>query len=129
MPIDFTQAGDGFEPADYGREALIDALIAAAPAAVAAALAELPPRARRTAAPQADAHILGFAVAAGASDAVPLAGIVAVPMVQAAMLRQLAKLLRRDVGQARLRGVRRRARHRHAGAHGLRASASASSSS
>jgi uncharacterized protein (DUF697 family) len=39
-----------------------------------------------------DAHILGFAVAAGAGDAVPVAGMVAVPMVQAAMLRQLAQL-------------------------------------
>src|SRR5262249_22309470 len=35
---------------------------------------------------------LGFALAAGASDAVPLAGVVAVPVVQAAMLRQLSKL-------------------------------------
>ena len=43
VPIDFTQAGDGFEPPDYGREALIEALIAAAPAAVA-------DRARRAAA-------------------------------------------------------------------------------
>ena len=35
---------------------------------------------------------MGFALAAGASDAFPVAGMVAVPMVQAAMLRQLAKL-------------------------------------
>ncbi len=92
VPIDFTQAGDGFDPVDYGRNALIDALIAAAPAAVAAALAELPPAHSDTAARKAGAHIFGFALAAGASDAVPLAGAVAVPMVQAAMLRQLAKL-------------------------------------
>jgi uncharacterized protein (DUF697 family) len=90
VPIDFTQAGDGLEPQAYGREALIGALIDAAPSAVALALAELP----ATAAPQhsPNAHILGFAVAAGASDAVPVAGAVMVPMVQAAMLRQLAKL-------------------------------------
>ena len=70
VPIDFTHAGDGFEPADYGREALIAALIAAAPTAVAAALAELPqaPDARR----KSNAHILGYAVAAGASDVLPL---------------------------------------------------------
>jgi len=30
-PIDFTQPNDGFDPVDYGREALIRALIAAAP--------------------------------------------------------------------------------------------------
>ena len=92
VPIDFTQPGDGFEPTDYGRDALIDALIAEAPAAVAAALAELPRAHGDDAARKASAHIFGFALAAGASDAFPLAGAVAVPVVQAAMLRQLAKL-------------------------------------
>jgi uncharacterized protein (DUF697 family)/predicted GTPase len=92
VPIDFTQAGDGYDPLDYGRDALIEALIAAAPAAVAVALAELPPTHDDGSAGKLNSHILGFSLAAGASDAVPLAGIVAVPMVQAAMLRQLAKL-------------------------------------
>jgi uncharacterized protein (DUF697 family) len=92
VPIDFTQVGDGFEPTDYGRDALVDALIAAAPTAVAAALAELPSAHADTAARKAASHILGFALAAAASDAVPLAGAVAVPIVQAAMLHQLAKL-------------------------------------
>jgi uncharacterized protein (DUF697 family)/predicted GTPase len=92
VPIDFTQDGDGFEPTDYGREALVNALIAAAPPAVALAVAELPGAGNEADARKANAHILGFALAAGASDAVPVAGLVAVPMVQAAMLRQLAKL-------------------------------------
>ena len=92
VPIDFTQPGDGFDPVGYGREALIEALVAAAPAAAALALGELP--GARGDAPLAkfDAHILGFALAAGASDVFPVAGVVAVPVVQAAMLRQLAKL-------------------------------------
>src|SRR5262245_34103941 len=91
VPIDFTQAGDGYDPVDYGREALIEALIAAAPAAVAVALSELPtPDEGRLG--KLNAHILGFALAAGASDAFPVAGMVAVPMVQAAMLQQLGKL-------------------------------------
>jgi len=90
VPIDFTQAGDGFEPIDYGRDALIEALISAAPAAVAVALAELPDT---SGAPQeANAHILGYALAAGASDAVPIAGIVTVPIAQAAMLHKLARI-------------------------------------
>ena len=91
VPIDFTQAGDGFDPVDYGREALTEALIAAAPAAVAVALAELPTH-DDSASGKLNAHILGFALAAGASDAIPVAGMVAVPMVQAAMLQQLGKL-------------------------------------
>jgi uncharacterized protein (DUF697 family) len=90
--IDFTQPGDGLDPVDYGRGELIAALVAAAPAAVKVALQELP-----GAGPQADrrsvnAHILGYALAAGASDAVPVAGVVTVPVLQAAMLRQVAQL-------------------------------------
>jgi uncharacterized protein (DUF697 family) len=90
--IDFTQPGDGLDPQDYGREQLIAALVAAAPAAVKIALKELP-----GAGPEADrrsvnAHILGYALAAGASDAIPVAGVVTVPMLQAAMLRQVAQL-------------------------------------
>lgn len=92
VPIDFTHAEDGFNPSAYGREALIETLIAAAPTAVAVALAELPGPSAGQWADQYNAHILGFALAAGASDAVPVAGVVAVPMVQAAMLRQLSKL-------------------------------------
>jgi uncharacterized protein (DUF697 family) len=92
VPIDFTHVEDGFSPSAYGREALIETLIATAPAAVALALSELPGSSPGRSADQYNAHILGFALAAGASDAVPVAGVVAVPMVQAAMLRQLSKL-------------------------------------
>ncbi len=92
VAIDFTQPGDGLDPVDYGRQELIAALVAAAPAAVKVALKELP-----GAAPQGDkgsvnAHILGYALAAGASDAVPVTGVVTVPVLQAAMLRQVAQL-------------------------------------
>ena len=88
VPIDFTLPDDGFEPVDYGREALVEALMTAAPAALAVAIAEL----ADNPADKLNAHILGFALAAGASDALPIAGVVAVPAVQAAMLQQLAKL-------------------------------------
>ena len=75
VPIDFTQPGDGFDPIGYGREALIDALIAAAPTAVAVALAELPPMHDDSVSGKFSAHVLGFALAAGASDAFPVAGV------------------------------------------------------
>ncbi|MDX2201846.1 MAG: GTPase domain-containing protein [Hyphomicrobiaceae bacterium] len=96
VPIDFTLATDGLEPADYGREALIAALIAHAPKAVAAVLEGLPAAAPGTTQKSADPHVLGYALAAGASDAVPVAGAAVVPMVQAAMLRKLAQLFDRE---------------------------------
>src|SRR5215831_4640636 len=70
VAIDFTQAADALHPADYGRELL---------------------RSDDGALRQSSAHVLGYALAAGASDAVPVAGIVTVPMMQAAMLHHLAK--------------------------------------
>lgn len=88
VPIDFTLPDDGFVPQNYGREALVAALIEAAPEAVAAVLEKLPTAATSK---SIDAHLLGFALAAGASDAVPVAGAAVVPMVQAAMLRQVAQ--------------------------------------
>ncbi len=92
VPVDLTQPGDGFEPVDYGREALIDAIVHVAPDAVKLVLKEL-------SAPDGDAeeraanpYILGYAAAAGASDALPVAGVVTVPVLQAAMLRQLSQI-------------------------------------
>jgi uncharacterized protein (DUF697 family) len=93
VPIDFTQPGDGFDPPDYGREALIAALVAVAPAAVRVAVQELPGSGADEAHTRSvNAYIRGFAAAAGASDALPVAGVVTVPVLQAAMLRQLAGL-------------------------------------
>lgn len=92
VPIDFTLEADAIPPADYGRQALIEGLIATAPKAVAAVLSELPSAVPGTTARSADPYILGYALAAGASDAVPLAGAAVVPMVQAAMLHKVAQL-------------------------------------
>jgi uncharacterized protein (DUF697 family) len=96
VPIDLTQPGDGFDPPDYGREALIGALVAVAPDAVRVALQELPGTDDGADGRSANSYILGFAAAAGASDALPVAGVVTVPVLQAAMLRQLAKLYEVD---------------------------------
>lgn len=101
VPIDFTLPDDGYDPADYGHEALIAALIEAAPEALSAVLAKLP-SSTGDADTSADAYILGFALAAGASDAVPLAGIAMVPMVQAAMLHRVARKFDTDWDRQRM---------------------------
>ncbi len=71
VPIDFTLPGDGLDPADYGHEALIAALIDAAPEALSQGLARLPRDGQGSA--SIERYVWGFAIAAGASDAVPLA--------------------------------------------------------
>jgi uncharacterized protein (DUF697 family) len=92
VPIDFTLPEDGYQPVHYGFDPFIAALEAAAPAGLAAALEERLGAAGDVQGARADAHVLGYATAAAAVDAVPLAGLVAVPGVQAKMLHSLAAI-------------------------------------
>lgn len=92
VPIDFTLEKDGFDPPAYGLEALLEALQRAAPAGVVAALAashqaDMDSRSRR-----AHPHIVGYAMAAAAADLLPVAGLVAVPGIQAKLLHSLAHI-------------------------------------
>jgi uncharacterized protein (DUF697 family) len=86
VPIDFTRAGDGLSPPDYGFEALVGALAAVADARLAALLAAV----RATAEGSLDRVILWHAGAAAAADAVPVAGLAGAAAVQARLLRALA---------------------------------------
>jgi uncharacterized protein (DUF697 family) len=92
VPLDFTQAGDGLEPLNYGLPALLSALETAAPAGLAAALKGASAKAGDRLANAAHPHIVGYATAAAAADAVPVAGAVAVPAVQSKMLHSLARI-------------------------------------
>lgn len=91
-PIDFTRADDGLEPADYGLAELKRALSEAAPLALAAVLADEHLRSGDGRARTAHASILRYALAAAAIDLVPVAGLVAVPGVQAKMLHTISLL-------------------------------------
>jgi uncharacterized protein (DUF697 family) len=90
VPIDFTQAGDGYEPKDFGLAALLGTLKAAAPAGLVASLKDANGKTGDKLAKQAHPHIMGYAAAAAAADAMPVAGAVATPAVQAKMLHSLA---------------------------------------
>ncbi|MGO9547614.1 MAG: GTPase family protein [Rhodomicrobium sp.] len=92
VPLDFTQAGDGYEPAAYGLPALLTALETAAPAGLVAALKDANAQTGDRLAKQAHPHIVGYATAAAAADAVPVAGAVAVPAVQSKMLHSLGRI-------------------------------------
>lgn len=90
VPVDFTRPGDGFEPRHYGLERMREVLLRVAPAAIAAALT--PGDAGGARAVRARGHILGYAAAAAAADVVPVAGIVAVPGIQAKMLHSVGAI-------------------------------------
>lgn len=94
VPVDLTHPEDGLPPADYGLDALTEALAMLAPAGMLAALSAMPgfradPRAR-----SADPIVMGHAMAAAGGDLVPfpIAGTAAASAVQARMLSRLGKL-------------------------------------
>lgn len=94
VPVDLTTPADGLAPADYGLDALTEALAIVAPAGMLAALAAMPgfradPKAR-----SADPIVMGHAMAAAGGDLVPIpiAGAIAASTIQARMLSQLGRL-------------------------------------
>jgi uncharacterized protein (DUF697 family) len=89
VPLDFTRPDDGLAPVDYGLDALLAALFEALPQVVMARIDALRADAGGKIAAGARSAILGYAVAAGAADALPVVAIAAVPGVQGAMLRTL----------------------------------------
>jgi uncharacterized protein (DUF697 family) len=92
VPVDLTLAEEGFGDANFGLEALLDALEDAGSAGMRTILESLRTRDRDARAAKARPHILGYAVAAGAADFVPLIGWVGVPTVQGKMLHTIARI-------------------------------------
>ena len=91
-PIDFTTPEDGFNPVDYGMDALAEALVSIAPQAMVAALSAIPALVNDRFASVAEPIVLGHAMAAAGSDLVPVAGAVAVGAVQTQLLRRLGQI-------------------------------------
>ena len=94
VPIDFTRAEEGYTPPNYGRAALLAAILETAPEALKTVARlhfeprfehadELPPGVHST--------IYYYAAAAAGVGAIPVAGIATVPATQAAMLWALAQ--------------------------------------
>lgn len=94
VPIDLTRPEDGLEPVDYGLDALMEALAAAAPAGMLAVLDAMPGFAADSKAKAAGPIVMGHAMAAAGSDLVPvpMAGAIAVTTIQARMLSKLGSL-------------------------------------
>ncbi len=90
VPLDFTRADDPYLPNDYGLATLLAKLGEVAPASIFASIRESLAAANDAIAAKAHPQILGFATAAAAADILPVAGVVAVPGIQAKMLHSLS---------------------------------------
>ena len=91
VPVDLTAPEDGYDPPDYGLEALwraIDAVSAIRLHALLFSDAGVRDAYERSAHP----HILGYALAAAGVGALPVVDLVGVPAIQAKMLHSLAAL-------------------------------------
>jgi uncharacterized protein (DUF697 family) len=92
VPVDLTRPEEGFEDPSFGLEALLDALEEAGSAGMRTILESLRAGDRDGRAARARPHILGYAIAAGATDFVPLIGWVGVPTIQGKMLHTIAQI-------------------------------------
>lgn len=92
VPIDITKPQDGITPADYGLDALSDALVRAAPTAMRQVIQSLPGVEADGRKRLADPLIMGHAMAAAGSDLVPAVGAVAVSAVQARLLQRIGEI-------------------------------------
>ncbi len=93
VPVDFTLPDDGFEPADYGLDALWDAIEEAASLGLEARL-RTDPGISDIYSRAAHPHIVGFSLAAGTVGALPVVDLALVPALQAGLLHRLAGLYR-----------------------------------
>jgi uncharacterized protein (DUF697 family) len=91
-PIDFTLPDDGLPPHDYGSDVLWSMLQSGAVEGFVAMMRRTAQGAGSSLERRARAHVQGYALAAGAIDLVPLAGAVAVPVVQGKALHTLGRL-------------------------------------
>lgn len=94
VAIDLTHPDDGLHPADYGLDALTEAISAVAPDSMLLALSAMPGFSTDPRDAAADPLIMGHAMAAAGGDLVPIpvAGTIAATTVQARLLHKLGEL-------------------------------------
>lgn len=93
VPIDFTQPGDGFEPMDYGIDALWSAIEQASSLGLRARL-KADPSVSDVYSRAAHPQIVGYSLAAATVGALPVVDVALVPVLQARLLQLLAGLYR-----------------------------------
>ncbi|GGX75041.1 YcjF family protein [Saccharospirillum salsuginis] len=89
VAVDLTRPEDGFSDPDYGLEALLDALDQVLDDAQRQQLRSLTLTGGSERLRQLHPHLVGYAMAAGLTDMIPVAGFVTVPTLQGKMLHSI----------------------------------------
>jgi uncharacterized protein (DUF697 family) len=96
VPLDFTLPEDGYAPADYGVEALWEAIEETLPLGLRALVGLSDQRSllNEAYAKEAHPHIVGYALAAGAAEAIPFpaASLVTAAAIQAKLFHSIATI-------------------------------------
>lgn len=92
VPIDFTRPEEGYDEPYYGLDALLDALEQAGSAGMDVLLRTLTQGDSDRLLARTRAHSLGYALAAAASDLVPVVGLVTVPTIQGKLLHSIGRI-------------------------------------
>ncbi len=94
LPVDFTLPEDGFEPVDYGLDALWNTIESVLPTGVIGLLRGTEPHKELLDfyARQAHPHLIGYALLNAGMGAVPLAGLPLVLAVQAKLFHSIASI-------------------------------------
>ncbi len=94
VPLDLTRSSEGYTPADYGRDALVEAILRAAPDA-AATIAALQMRRQvgtwKEIEPQAHRLILSCAAGASGAGMIPVVGVGTVVVAHVGLIMALAR--------------------------------------
>lgn len=91
VAVDFTRADDGFADPDYGLEALLTVLDNVLDDTQRQTLRTLTKARGNQRMAQLNPHLVGYAMAAGLTDMIPVAGLVTVPTLQGKMLHTVGR--------------------------------------
>lgn len=96
VAVDLTRPEEGFSEPDYGLEALLSALDAVLGDAHRQSVRDLARVRGSRRLQQVHPHLMGYAMAAGVTDMIPMAGLVTVPTLQGKMLHSIGRFYQRQ---------------------------------
>ncbi|MCH8530013.1 MAG: GTP-binding DUF697 domain-containing protein [Saccharospirillum sp.] len=102
LAVDLTRTEDGFSDPDYGLDALLTALDRVLEGSQHQSVRDLAKSQGDRRLQQVHPHLMGYAMAAGLTDMIPMAGLVTVPTLQGKLLHSIGRLYQREWNKSTL---------------------------